>query len=41
MRVDDVMQRNEKQRRRVLVTAAVLAALALAFYIAAFIRHWP
>ena len=34
------MQRNDNQRKRILVTVAVLAALALAFYIAAFIRHW-
>lgn len=40
MRVDEMMRRNEKRRKRVRITAAALAAVALVLYIAAFVRHW-
>ena len=29
-----------KQRRRVIVTAVIVGAVALAFYIAVFVRFW-
>jgi hypothetical protein len=37
--VIDMMGKGE-QRRRILVTAIVVGAVALGFYIAAFIRFW-
>jgi hypothetical protein len=29
-----------KQRRRIVVTAVIVGAIATGFYIAAFVRHW-
>lgn len=36
-----VSGRRDEQRKKVIITAVVLAVVALAFYFATFIRHWP
>lgn len=36
--VDMIDQR--RQRRRIIVTAVIVGAIALAFYVAVFVRFW-
>jgi len=34
------MPDRDAQRRRIIVTTVILAAIALGFYLAIFVRHW-
>jgi predicted secreted protein len=34
------MGSNDKQRKRIIVTAVLVGVIALMFYILTFVRHW-
>lgn len=34
------MVRDRDEKRRIIITALILGAVALGFYVAIFIRHW-